>query len=104
MQFYLTSVYVILSCMTWALVIIAILGIGNFAIQRAVLEEARVSPAAVPEFLARLGARLTVVAEFGVLLAALLLAANGWPDLAWAYLAYTALNGMAAWFILRRSV
>ncbi|MEM9312241.1 MAG: hypothetical protein AAGA34_12430 [Pseudomonadota bacterium] len=58
----------------------------------------------MPDFLAHLSRRLTWIAEFAVLLAALLLAANGWPELVWAYLAYSALNGMAAWLVLRAGV
>ena len=47
-----------------------------------------------------LGGRLTLLTEFLILLAALMLAANGWPGLAWAYLIYTVLNALAAWLIL----
>ncbi|MDY7096843.1 MAG: hypothetical protein SXU28_01770 [Pseudomonadota bacterium] len=50
--------------------------------------------------LARLGQRLSLLAEFAVLLAALLLAANGWPEMVWAYLAYSILNGAAGWALL----
>lgn len=87
--------------MVWALGIIAALGIGNFAIHRAVLESGHPLVEQMPEFLAVLGGRLTLFAEFAVLLAALMLAANGWPELAWAYLAYSVLNAIAAWLILR---
>jgi hypothetical protein len=97
-----TSVFAILSCMTWVVISIAILGVLNFALHRAVLERGHPLAEQMPEFLAALGGRLTFVAEFAVLLAAMLLAANGWPDMAWAYLAYTGLNAMAAWLILRR--
>lgn len=90
--------------MIWALAIIAVLGIGNFAIHCAVLESGHPLAEQMPEFLALLGGRLTLVAEFGVLLLALLLTANGWPELVWAYLAYSILNGLAAWLILTRRV
>ena len=90
--------------MLWAVGLIAILGVVNFAIHRAVLEVGHPLAEQVPDFLSVLGGRLTLMAEFAVLLAALLLAANGWPELAWAYLAYSALNGMAAWLILSRRV
>ena len=98
------TVYAIVSSMIWALAIIAILGVANFALHHAVLERGHPLADQMPEFLAVLGGRLTLAAEFAVLLAALLLAANGWPELAWAYLAYSALNGMAAWLILSRRV
>ncbi|MEM9500257.1 MAG: hypothetical protein AAF941_00295 [Pseudomonadota bacterium] len=86
--------------MTFAVVIIALLGIGNFALHRAVLESGHPLMGQIPGYVQVLGGRLSLVAEFLVLLAALLLAANGWPMLAWAYLAYTALNALAAWLIL----
>ncbi|MEL6540462.1 MAG: hypothetical protein AAFP79_12780 [Pseudomonadota bacterium] len=94
--------------MTWVVISIAILGVFNFALHRAVLD--RVDPLIeraadqLPQFLEALGGRLTFVAEFAVLVATMLLAANGWPEMGWAYLAYTALNAMAAWLILRRGV
>lgn len=98
--FHPTGVYAILSRMTFAVLIIALLGIGNFALHRAVLESGHPLMGQMPGYVQALGGRLSLVAEFLVLLAALLLAANGWPMLAWAYLAYSALNGVAAWLIL----
>jgi len=98
--FHPTSVYAIVSPMTWAVAIIAVLGVLNFAMHRAVLERGHPLVEQMPEFLALLGGRLTLVAEFAVLLFAMLLAANGWSELAWAYLAYSVLNGMAAWLIV----
>lgn len=91
-----------MSFMMWALALILTLGVGNFALHRALLDRAAPLAAQMPDSLVRLGGRLSLLAEFGVLLAALLLAANGWPELAWAYLAYSALNAMAAWFVLKR--
>lgn len=87
--------------MDWTVISIAILGIFNFALYAALLERSHPLAAQMPEFLTALGGRLTFVAEFAVLVAALLLAANGWPEMGWAYLAYTALNAMAAWLVLR---
>jgi len=86
--------------MTMAIAIIFLLGIGNFALHKAVLESRHPLLGHVPWFVHMLGGRLTLVTEFLVLLAALMLAANGWPVLAWAYLIYTALNALAAWLIL----
>jgi hypothetical protein len=96
--------------MVWSLAIIAALGIANFALHAALhsnLQQARresgPAPAQeVPGMPASLSRHLTLIAEFAVLLAALLLAARGWPELAWAYLAYSALNAMAAWLVLRQ--
>ena len=83
-----------------ALAIIFLLGVGNFALHKAVLESRHPLLGQMPWFVHMLGGRLTLITEFLVLLAALLLAANGWPGLAWAYLAYTALNAFSAWLIL----
>jgi uncharacterized membrane protein YqgA involved in biofilm formation len=98
------TVYAILSSMIWVLVFTAILGIGNFALHRAVLERGHPLAEQMPDFLAAVGGRLTLAAEFAVLLVAMLLVANGWPDIVWAYLAYSVLNAMAAWLILSRRV
>ncbi|MGN6500669.1 MAG: hypothetical protein ACTHKM_11045 [Tsuneonella sp.] len=54
----------------------------------------------MPWFVHLLGGRITMVTEFLVLLAALLLAYQGWPSLAWAYLVYSVLNALSAWLIL----
>ena len=86
--------------MTFALIIIFVLGIGNFALHRAVLESGHPLLGQMPGFVEMLGGRLTLVAEFLVLLAAMTLAANGWAGLVWAYAAYSVLNGLSAWLIL----
>ena len=80
--------------------LIFLLGIANFALHKAVLESDHPLLGQMPWFVHMLGGRATLVTEFLVLLAALLLAANGWPGLVWAYLAYSALNAIAAWLIL----
>jgi hypothetical protein len=51
-----------------------------------------------------LGPQASLAAEFVVLLGALLLVSSGNPAWAWAYLGYTAVNGIAAWLILTRRV
>ncbi|MEO0641969.1 MAG: hypothetical protein AAFY47_00945 [Pseudomonadota bacterium] len=102
--FHSTTVYAILTSMFFALAIIAVLGVCNFAIHRAVMESGQPVIAQMPSYLASLGGRLTLVAEFAVLLVALLVAANGWPGIVWAYLAYSALNAMAAWLVLQAGV
>ena len=83
-----------------AVIVIFLLGVGNFALHRAVLESGHPMLGQMPSFIRLLGGRLTLVAEFLVLLAAMLLVANGWPQLMWGYLAYTVLNGIAAWLML----
>ncbi len=82
------------------ILVIFLLGIGNFALHKAVLESRHPLLGEVPGFVHLMGGKLTLATEFVVLLAAMLLAANGWPGLVWAYLAYSALNGLSAWLIL----
>lgn len=86
--------------MILSLVIIFVLGVANFALHRAVLESGHPLLEHMPKFVDALGGKLTFVAEFLVLLAAMLLAANGWPGLVWAYAAYTVLNALSVWMIL----
>ena len=81
-------------------IVIFCLGIGNFALHRAVLESGHPLIGQIPRSVGWIGRRLTLIAEFIVLLMAMLLAANGWPGLAWAYAAYSGLNALAGWLIL----
>lgn len=83
-----------------AVILIFILGIGNFAMHKAVLESGHPLLGRMPWFVHMLGGKVTLATEFLVLLAAMLLVANGWPSLIWAYLIYTALNVASAWLIL----
>jgi len=82
------------------LFIMFLLGIGNFALHSAVLDSGHPLLGQMPGFVQLLGGRLTLVAEFLILLTAMLLAANGWAQLVWVYAGYTALNGASAWLIL----
>lgn len=86
-----------------ALVLTFLLGVGNFALHRAVLESYHPLLGRMP-FARTLGGRGTLMAEFLVLLGAMLLVGNGSTAWAWAYAGYTALNGVAAWLILTRRV
>ena len=83
-----------------ALAIIFLLGVGNFALHRAVLESGHPLLGESPWYRHLLGGRVTLLTEFLLLFAALLLAAQGWQWVAWAYLAYTALNLIGGWLIL----
>ncbi len=87
-----------------ALALMFVLGIGNFALHIAVLESDHPLVRQMPSFVHLLGGRFTLVAEYLVLLAAMLLAANGWPELVWAYSFYSALNALSAWLILSRRI
>ncbi|NJS15628.1 MAG: hypothetical protein HC788_14815 [Sphingopyxis sp.] len=90
--------------MTWATVIIFLLGIANFAINRAVFDSEHPLLSRLPQISRTLGSRAALVSEFAVLLVALMLSAQGWAVFAWAYAAYTLCNGGAAWLILTRRV
>lgn len=83
-----------------ALILVFILGVGNFAMHGAVLGSGHPLLGNSPWFLHLLGGRITLLSEFLLLLAAMLLVATGWPWLAWFYLAYSTLNALGAWLIL----
>lgn len=81
-----------------------LLGVVNFAMHKAVLVRfsALYAPAQGASGIA--GGRISLIAEFAVLVVALALVANGYRGWGWAYLGYSLFNGAAAWFILRRHV
>lgn len=81
-----------------------LLGIGNFALHGAVLESRHRLFRSLPALFRMLGGRASLVAEFAVLLGALLLVATGHIFWGWAYLGYTLLNGAAAWLILSHRI
>ncbi len=87
-----------------ALLLTFILGVGNFALHKAVLESRHPLLGQMPWFVHMLGGRGSLVAEFLILLGAMLLIGTGATGWAWAYLGYTSLNGVAAWLILTRRV
>jgi hypothetical protein len=92
------------AAMSWATVIIFLLGIANFAINRAVFDRGHPLFARLPQASQTLGQRAALASEFAVLFFALLLSVEGWPGYAWAYAVYTAVNAGAAWLILTRRV
>ncbi|MEO6387373.1 MAG: hypothetical protein ABIT16_05320 [Croceibacterium sp.] len=87
-----------------AILFIFLLGVGNFAMHRAVLESHHPLLGKVPWFVHLLGGRVSLATEFLVLLGAMLLVADGYPAWGWGYLGYSALNGVSAWLILTRRV
>lgn len=93
-----------MSCVVFGLVVIFLLGIVNFALHGAVLKSGHRLIGQMPGFVQMLGGRLTLLAEFLVLLAAMLLTANGWAGLVWAYGGYSVLNALSAWLILTRRI
>jgi hypothetical protein len=87
-----------------AIVVVFLLGIVNFAAHRAVLESRHPLIEAMPQAIRALGSllggRLSLVAEFVMLLGALWMVNAGATGWAIAYLGYSALNGLSAWLIL----
>jgi hypothetical protein len=90
--------------MNLAVIIIFVLGVGNFTMHRAVMESGHPLIrhwSCVAHPLAR---RIALGSEFLVLLLALMLARNGWPGFAYAYAIYTACNALASWLMLKGRV
>jgi len=81
-----------------------LLGIGNFALNRAVIGSGHPALAQMAWLVRGFGGRASLVLEFALLFAALLLAAGGHPGWAWGYFGYSALNAFAAWLILTRRI
>ena len=87
-----------------ALLIIFVLGVGNFAMHRAVLASRHPLLGQMPWYIHLLGGRISLATEFLLLLGALLLAYYASPLWGWGYFGYTLLNGIGAWLILTRRV
>ena len=87
-----------------AILIAFLLGISNFALHQAVLESRHPLLERYASFFRLLGGRLSLVMEFGILLARMLLIAWGSIAWAWVYGAYSLSNGIAAWLILTRRI
>ena len=77
-----------------------LLGIANFAMHRAVMESGHPLIDRMPWFYHALNRRLSLVVEFIMLLAGMLLAAQGFAWGAVGYVLYSALNALSAWMIL----
>ncbi len=77
-----------------------LLGVGNFALHRAVMDSGHPMLGRMPSFTHLLGGRLTMAIEFLLLLAALLFAAEGNVSGPIAYVIYSVLNSFSAWLIL----
>jgi len=80
-----------------------VLGIGNFALHRAVLRSRHPVLGRMAWLMNPLGGRGSLLLEFAVLVAAMLVATSH-PAWAWAYFGYSALNALAAWLILSRRI
>jgi hypothetical protein len=82
--------------------IVFLFGMANFAAHKAMLESRHPLLHELPVALLANGGRLSLLVEFGVLLAAMALAANEWPAAPWIYGFYTAINCIGAWLLLTR--
>jgi hypothetical protein len=84
-----------------AVIVLFFLGIGNFAMHKAVLESRHSLIGRVPWFVHMLGGgRVGLGMEFVVLVGAMLMVAQGSLGWAWGYAIYTVANAAAAWLIL----
>ncbi len=86
------------------LAIIFLLGIGNFALNRAVLESGHPMLSGIVSGRGMITAQVMLGIEFVLLLAALLLVYNGHGGWGWAYGIYSLVNGFTGWLILTRRV
>ena len=86
------------------ILVIFLLGIGNIATQRAVVKSGHPQVRRLEQALGRQVSRVSFIAEFVILLAAMLLAANGYPGAAGVYAIYSVLNGITAWLLLSRRI
>lgn len=86
------------------LILTFLLGIGNFAVHKAVLESRHPLLGRVPWFFSLLGGRFSLMVEFVMLLGALLMVRQG--AMAWAlfYGIYSLVNMASAWLILSKRV
>lgn len=82
------------------LAILFVLGVGNFAVHKAVLESGHPMLDALPSFYRSGAGRFSLWFEFFLLLSAMLLASNGWPGMAMAYGIYSLFNFGTAWLVL----
>ncbi len=81
-----------------------LLGIGNFALHKAVLESRHPMLAETPWFSGQRGGTISMAVEFLVLVVALWLVADGQTGWGFAYLVYSLANGFSAWLILSKRV
>ena len=77
---------------------IFMLGIGNFAMHRMAQESD--NPLLRQMLQGRWAREIWLGLEFLLLLTALLLAANGWPEVAFLYALYSAANMVGGWLLL----
>lgn len=87
-----------------AVLVTFLLGIANFALQRAVLESGHPMLSASRWHKTSPLGRMSMALEFVLLLSAMLLVSAGRTGWGIAYAVYSALNALAAWAILSRRI
>lgn len=87
-----------------ALSILFLLGIGNFALHKAVLESGHPLMQQLPWLFHSKGGGVSLLLEFFMLLGTMLMADSGAVSWAWGYGLYSAVNLASAWLILTRRV
>lgn len=83
-----------------AILIIFLLGIGNFALHRAIMDSDHPLLDQMPWLYHAFSRRVSLMIEFLMLLGGLVLASEGILWGALCYLAYSLLNALSAWLIL----
>lgn len=86
------------------LLLLFLLGIGNFAAHEAVLKSRHPLLDQVPLYFHVLGGKFSLAVEFVMLLGAMLMVAQGAMGWAIFYAVYSAVNIAAAWLILTRRI
>ena len=81
-------------------IVLFLLGIGNFAVHKAVLQSGHPMLDALPSFYKSGGGLLSLWFEFLLLLVAMLLGANGYAGMGAAYAIYSVFNFGTAWMVL----
>ena len=81
------------------LIVVFLLGMGNFVVHKAVLDSDHPLLGRVPFFF-NLGGRYSLYLEFAMLLGAMLLVAHGSWGWTLFYACYSAVNAISAWLIL----
>lgn len=87
-----------------AILITFLLGICNFALHHAIMDSGHPLLGKMPWFYHALGGRFTMIVEFMLLFAALMLAADDVVSGPIAYVIYSVLNSFSAYLILTNKV
>ena len=82
------------------IILVFLLGMGNFAVHKAVLESDHPMLGQVPFFYHLLGGRFSLYVEFAMLLGSMLMVSQGSWGWAVFYACYSGVNAVSAWLIL----